>query len=497
MRICPHCEEIYPDDSQFCAFDGTELKKVEDPWIGKTLGNKYQIMDKIGEGGMGSIYRAVQFHPERRVAIKILPKNSLNDPTLRQRFDREGMAVAMLQHEHIVAVYDAGETADGIPYLVMEYLPGASLAQILRGGPLDAGRTAQILIQACKALGPIHAMDIIHRDLKPGNIFLLKRPPIRDFVKILDFGIAFLMDKPRLTDKGLILGTPEYMAPEQVFGKNFGPPLDLYSLGCIAYEMLCGEAPFKDNIPANILLKQAHEKPVPIHEKAAGVKVPLELDRVIMRLLEKDPGDRYADAYALLNDLQAMEVIRTTEPEKSDLAAAPDKKPHSEYELIRDKDSVKWKKFVSTTKDKSSEMKEALAIVNEMEAFTAKLDKIEDEQAVLSREMEKIELSDSAVKARLRFALEELAKELSGTRSAASSLVSVENKQQKADTGGAIKDLEYQVQEVRVSLQSMDSESAQRKYGVENRLSALETEKQQIKTRLTKLSVIVGKDVGP
>ncbi|MFH1435306.1 MAG: serine/threonine-protein kinase, partial [Pseudomonadota bacterium] len=231
MKICPKCLETFPRDSAFCPFHGIVLVRSEDDWIGKTIDNRFQIVEKIGEGGMGKVYKAVQSHSERFVAIKILPANVMKDASKRRRFEREGLAVSMIQHDHIVKIYDAGESEQGNPFLAMEYLQGKSLEIAMLGGPLPVGRAVFIMKQICEALGPTHALGIIHRDLKPGNIFLVDTKDGGDFVKLLDFGIAFLTSEPRLTDKGIVIGPPEYMSPEIGSGRDSGPTSAQYSLG--------------------------------------------------------------------------------------------------------------------------------------------------------------------------------------------------------------------------------------------------------------------------
>ena len=413
MRFCPVCHEIYPDDSSFCPFDGTQLEVPSDPWIGKTLDNRYQITWKIGEGGMGRVYGAVQFHPERRVAIKILPRDSLKDPTMRERFNREGMAAAMIQHEHIVQMYDAGETDDGIPYLVMELLRGTSLMDRIRKGPIETKGVVSILMQVCEALGPVHALGIVHRDLKPGNIFLADNGKSPDHVKILDFGIALLQDKPRLTDKNLVIGTPEYIAPEQVLGKNLGPATDLYSLGGIAYEMLSGRPPFGDASPTELLVKHVNEKPRSLD--SLSPRVPEALSSIIMRLLEKDPSRRYADAYVLLGDLRSLGLDWEDEP-RPDAATVEARRSAELGPAAPSITHEKWQKFLSTTKDRSHEIKDAMDLIREMETLTERLASISKEQQSLSQDIEKIERSENDTKARLRHALESLAQELSKRR---------------------------------------------------------------------------------
>ncbi|MFH1435818.1 MAG: protein kinase [Pseudomonadota bacterium] len=545
MKICQKCFESFPDDSGFCPFDGTSLEMPDDPWIGKTVTNKYRIIERIGEGGMGIVYRAIQFHPERQVALKILSQKLLKDKAMMQRFEREAMAVAMIQHEHIVAIYDADSTEDGVPYIAMELLEGESLMDVLGRGRIDMQRAVTIVIQVCEALGPIHAMGIIHRDLKPENIFLTKTPDDGDCVKIFDFGIALLKDKPRLTEKDFVVGTPEFMAPEIITGKKITPMADLYSLGCIFYEMLCGELPFKDTNPVVLVTKHVHELPLPPDRKDSSV--PLALSSMIMRLLAKNPELRYQDAYALVNDLRSLNMMRDTLPAKVvKTEAAGKKRLDIRMEVISSPSATheKWKEFLRSTKGKSAEVTNAVALIKEMEALTARLGEIEAKEATLSEKLAKHETSDNETKTRLRRALEELARELSVKKAMSQSetaqlgeydgkLLDLENRlrglvagsgilgrermspvaikdcedagklasgwlrtfdklkgheEKKAAFEQEIKDVEFQVKEIHGRLQSFESQSSKTQVD----LSRLESEKLEIKNRLGELSVIFG-----
>lgn len=548
MRFCPACHEIYPDDSSFCPLDGTQLEVPSDPWIGKTLDNRYQITRKIGEGGMGRVYRAVQLHPERQVAIKILPKDSLRKPTMRERFNREGIAAAMIQHEHIVQVYDSGETDDRIPYLVMELLEGTSLTDRIQKGPIGTKQAVSILMQVCEALGPVHALGIVHRDLKPDNIFLTHSGESTDYVKILDFGIALLQDKPRLTDKNLIIGTPEYIAPEQVLAKTIGPYTDLYSLGGIAYEMMSGRPPFGDASHTELLVKHVKENPCSLD--SLNPRVPSALSAIIMRLLEKDPSRRYADAYALLHDLRSLGLVSEVAP-RPDAATVEQKRAPEPVSSAPSATHEKWQKFLSTTKDRSHEIKDAMDLIREMETLTERLASISKEQQSLSQDIEKIERSENDTKARLRHALESLAQELSKRRAhyldvsgklaeldarslaeekiikkqlekmptftaerlaygdvekcallADSSMRwmelfnSMQNLEPQKDRGeNEVNDLEYQIHQLRKRIESVGLESVENKKSALARLDSMEREKQEIKERLGKISVLFSKGI--
>src|SRR5688572_10246385 len=249
MKICPRCSELYPDDAARCPRDSTELKPVMDPLIGKTIGGRYRLISRLGSGGMSSVYLARHVMIDRLMAIKTLRRDLAQDPVQRDRFIREARAVNRINHENIVEITDFGESDDGLVYLVMEYVPGEPLLKAFARGPFEPGRAIHISDQIAGALGRAHQMGVVHRDLKPENILLVPRKGRPDFVKILDFGIAKILDAPSLTGSQQIFGTPGYIAPEYIQSTNIDGRADLYSLGVILYEMITGALPFDYEYP--------------------------------------------------------------------------------------------------------------------------------------------------------------------------------------------------------------------------------------------------------
>jgi hypothetical protein len=264
-----------------------------DPLVGRVLDQRYEIQARIGEGGMGVVYRARQLSIDRVIALKMLNPEMASDPTWVQRFYNEGKACSRLQHPNTIRIFDFGQTADGRLFMTMEFLAGQSLRDALEPGPMTPQRVAKILIQACASLAEAHSIGIIHRDIKPDNVFLLNLAGSPDFVKLLDFSVAKLMQEAGhlRTQAGVVFGTPQYMSPEQGRGAPLDPRSDIYALGVLAFEMLSGEVPFNDRNPMQII--QMHMRaPVP----PMPARVPYVMQQIVLRALEKDPARRFQSA---------------------------------------------------------------------------------------------------------------------------------------------------------------------------------------------------------
>ncbi|HEX2676061.1 MAG TPA: serine/threonine-protein kinase, partial [Polyangiales bacterium] len=276
---------------------------MQDPLLGRTVAGRYVIEDKIGGGGMGVVYRGRHQVIDREVAIKFLHPRFTRDPTSRKRFLGEARAANQINHENIIDITDFGETEDGQVYLVMEYLQGRSLDQEIAKRPMAVHRALRIGVQIASGLARAHELDVIHRDVKPGNVFLMRRRGDPDFVKLLDFGIARFEREVRITDRGVLMGTPEYMAPEQVRNGEATPLTDLYALGCVLYEMLTGETPFSGGM-SEVLIKQMREPPPLPSRSVPGL--PAKIDQLVLKLLSKDPERRHRDAFHVVDDLQQL-----------------------------------------------------------------------------------------------------------------------------------------------------------------------------------------------
>jgi len=267
---------------------------------GKVIpGTRYEIRRWLGEGGMGVVYEVVHTDIERRSALKILRFDLSQQPQMAQVFRDEARAASRLGSPNIVEVYDFGELPDGRLFFAMELLQGEDLVPADEKASMDPGRMIGILRQVCKGLQRAHEAGVVHRDVKPENVIISKIEGRADHVKIVDFGISAMLaaGERRIG----IAGTPQYMAPEQVLGEDFDGRLDIYALGCTAYEMLVGKPPFDGEDVETVLHKQVHDAPVPIRQVRPDLEVPAELEAVIMRCLAKQPGDRYAD----MADLEA------------------------------------------------------------------------------------------------------------------------------------------------------------------------------------------------
>lgn len=303
MRACPQCGLRYPADAEKCFVDQTPLAEMEDPRIGSLLAGRYQLEAVLGEGGMATVYRARHTLIDRPVAVKVLSPRLSRDMGLRERFRREAKNAAQLAHPNIVEIFDSGETDDGSAYLVMELLVGESLQQIIEAGAVEVRRAVNIGAQVARALARAHDFQVIHRDLKPDNIFVVEGSG-SEIVKLLDFGIARSMADSRLTSTGDVFGTPQYMAPERVTSIDAGPAADLYALGVILFEMVCGRLPFEaDDIPGFFIKHMQEEPPRP---SSIIANIPRRLESLILSLLEKDPGKRPVDAHAVMRELESL-----------------------------------------------------------------------------------------------------------------------------------------------------------------------------------------------
>ena len=305
--------------------------RAPDTYLGREIANgKYQIQQKIGSGGMGTVYKALQPNIGRMVAIKILHPKLVNRKDLVSRFSREAKALAHLSHPNTVKVIDDGELEDGSLYIVMEFLEGRNLNQTVRGsGPIPVERALPILIQVCGALEEAHQRGIVHRDLKPENIFLANQGGMKDFPKVLDFGLAKVTEQEMrpgsliLTQEGMVFGTPEFMSPEQAQGKTLDAKSDLYSLATILYEVLTGKLPFEAKSPMEFIQHHVMTKPIPLDQRVPTLSFPPGLSDVIARALSKDPSHRYATAAEFAAALEPFAHGRSQPPNSMPPSSVP------------------------------------------------------------------------------------------------------------------------------------------------------------------------------
>jgi len=302
--LCPRCSAANPEGTGFCGKCGAGLVSTTmaeaqpDPLIGALIDGRFHVKRKLGEGGMGVVYEAEQTAFGRKVALKLLHPH-VTDKILFARFRNEAAAASRLDHPNTITVFDFGEAEAGSLYIAMELIEGASLdEEIRKGGALEWRRAARIAKQICGSLANAHENGVVHRDLKPENVMLLERDTEKDFVKVLDFGIAKIMagdgedQRQALTKTGMVLGTPQYMSPEQIRGEKVDARSDIYSTGVIVYQMLTGALPFNSGTPMGLLTKHLMDQPPPFAQVSPANQVPPQLERLVMRMLAKTAGER-------------------------------------------------------------------------------------------------------------------------------------------------------------------------------------------------------------
>lgn len=267
---------------------------------GRVLAGRYALGAMLGSGGMGQVYRARDRVLERTVAVKVLSPVATDDRELVARFGREARAAAALHHANIVTVFDSGADGD-LEYLVMEYVEGQSLAELLRReGVLEPGRVVEVGRQVCQALAAAHATGLVHRDITPGNVLV----DPAGLVKVTDFGIAKLAAATTMTGDGMLLGTAAYLSPEQAQGRPVDGRSDLYGLGCVLYALVTGAPPFAGDSPVAVATRHLTEQPVPPSDR--NPRVGAGLEAVVLTALAKDPADRYQSAAAMAQDLDRV-----------------------------------------------------------------------------------------------------------------------------------------------------------------------------------------------
>ena len=316
MKYCDTCSTAYPTDFNVCPRDNTPLRASSEIMEGLIIAKKYCILEKIGAGGMATVYRARHLAFNEIRAIKVVNQR-LADENFLKRFKGEAIITRKLQHPNAVRVDDFDFTEDGRPFIVMEYVEGESLRKILKTqGPLGADRALRIARQVAEALKAAHALGIIHRDIKPDNVLLAEVGGQKDFVKVLDFGIAKVQEGAfevsegedfAPTQAGFVVGTPAYISPEQARGKKAGEidgRADLYSLGVVVYEMLTGELPFHSETSMEMILHHLHTPVTPPHKLKPQLGIPLPLSRLLLKAMEKEREDRFQSADEMLEALR-------------------------------------------------------------------------------------------------------------------------------------------------------------------------------------------------
>ncbi|MGH9943724.1 MAG: serine/threonine-protein kinase, partial [Pyrinomonadaceae bacterium] len=307
MKKCPTCGESYEKDITLCPSDGTALLKMGDALVGQTLAGKYRIEERIGEGGMSAVYRAIHVLVGKKFAVKVLHPSLAADEKIVARFTREARTASLVSHRNAVDVTDFGEDGNGVVFMVMQYVDGPTLKQMIRqDGPLPLALAVDITRQIAGALDAAHANGVIHRDLKSENVMLEHERSSDDWVKVMDFGIAKIQlpdtEDPELTAPNLIIGTPQYMSPEQCSkASGIDYRSDIYSLGVIVYEMLAGRVPFTGESATAIMVKHLQQPPPSVLESRPDL--PPAAAQVVARALSKQPEGRQQRAGELAEEL--------------------------------------------------------------------------------------------------------------------------------------------------------------------------------------------------
>ncbi len=344
IKICPQCGKTYGKQIQVCPDDNATLTlaPAPDPMIGRVLAERYKLVEKIGEGGMGAIYKAVHTKMDRVCAIKLLTSLSTDSEAAVERFKREARMASSIDNPHAVTIYDFGEAEDGLLYLAMEFIEGQQLTDMMKNKRIiGSARVVHIVQQVADALEAAHSLGIVHRDLKPDNIMICRKGAETDYVKVLDFGIAKTIaddGNDNLTKTGFVLGTPVYMSPEQLSGEKLDARSDIYSLAIIVYEMLSGKLPFEGDTAHSIMIKRLTTSPVPLRNVSTNVSD--AVDRVVMEALARDPENRLPTVSAFASELrQAVQVGTQVLNPRATSALAEESKGHATMEWSTNIDS--------------------------------------------------------------------------------------------------------------------------------------------------------------
>ena len=300
-KICPTCGTEYPANERFCPRDGTALRSQAGnaDLVGSIIAERYHVLKKLGEGGMGQVYLAEHVKMGRKSAVKVMNPGMVNDADAISRFNREAANASRINHPNVAGIYDFGETAEGLIYLAMEFIEGESLTSLVeKSGALAPARAANIAQQAAAGLQVAHDMGIVHRDLKPDNIMIAKNRDGSDCVKVVDFGIAKAAgaENQKVTKTGLVVGTPEYMSPEQLAGDKLDGRSDVYSLALVAFNMFTGALPFPSETAQESMIMRLTDEPKSLAEMKPDTIWPPAVQSVMRRALQRRASERYQKA---------------------------------------------------------------------------------------------------------------------------------------------------------------------------------------------------------
>ncbi|HEY5243398.1 MAG TPA: protein kinase [Polyangiaceae bacterium] len=382
--------------------------------LGRVIAGRYRLEMRIGEGGMGVVYRARHVLIDRIVAVKLIRPDLRGETHLRAWMLREARAANRVDHAHIIDIHDIGETEEGELYLVMEYLVGQSLSSELARGTMQLSRGVDILEQMCAALARAHDLGVVHRDLKSDNILLTTRGGRKDFVKILDFGLAHLAMDPRLAPKGAVFGTPEYMAPEQARGEEATAQSDLYALGVLFFEMLTGQLPFRSDDRETLLEMQR----TAIAPRPRSIKPDVlpSAEGIVVKLLEKDRRKRFQDAHHLHEELKTLQRSLPSTPWEvaatgENVAPPPPPPPQSEGVIEWASRAALFSRMVSRAYPAGNPPADVQSATSQAWDLAARATRLEGEVASHTRKLEALERRGRALRAEIGRKVEELAHE--------------------------------------------------------------------------------------
>jgi serine/threonine-protein kinase len=312
VKICPLCTTEYADDVRFCPNDGQTLRSSgpTHDLVSQVIADRYHVVRKLGEGGMGQVYLAEHVKMGRKSAIKVMNPATVNDPDAVARFNREAANASRISHPNVCAIYDFGETPEGLIYLAMEFVEGEPLTDVLeREHTLPPARAAVIFLQVADALQAAHDLGIVHRDLKPDNIMLARARDGSDVVKVVDFGIAKAVggdDSQKVTKTGLVVGTPEFMSPEQLAGDKLDGRSDVYALALVLFKMLTGKLPFAGETVQDTMVKRLLDDPATLAAVRPDLVFPPGLQATLDAALTRSPAARYQSTAKFASDVAAV-----------------------------------------------------------------------------------------------------------------------------------------------------------------------------------------------
>ena len=327
QKICPVCSTEYPANERFCPRDGSALRSVggsSTDLVGSIIAERYHVIKKLGEGGMGQVYLAEHVKMGRKSAVKVMNPGMVDNVDAISRFNREAANASRINHPNVAGIYDFGETADGLIYMAMEFVEGEPLTNIIKSaGHLPPMRASEISRQVAEGLSVAHEMGIVHRDLKPDNIMVGKGRQGSDMVKVVDFGIAkaAASDNQKVTKTGMVVGTPEYMSPEQLSGDPLDARSDIYSLGLVTFNMLTGKLPFPSDSMQETMIMRLTDVPKRLGDMKPDIHWPEDVQAVMDKVLARDANERYSTASQYAHDLvEAIDRMPAWDPSSAGTA---------------------------------------------------------------------------------------------------------------------------------------------------------------------------------